>query len=282
MLDIANLLARKQEDLSAFDVSNYFQHFQGPPEALELILSMYPPRYDIDSKYDDVGHSYPMLAAALKHYAEDPATWEPILRALIRRRIGLHPLVRRDPEDVKQTGYPCLLGEYGTPLDELFTCNGDPEAAKMVADSWLQILGSEDCNVSLYLKNEVKSHSKDMNFTHPSMSAIGYDIPRQLIFELGKHPSVSWNWWLDPACPIFPLREEFKCLVTTLPDWLRIAKPWKEHWPFVFPKWAYSLCKALRDLAEDRAIRRVRKKAAKMPLAQALEGAQRAPGAWVA
>ena len=276
-----SLLARKQEDLSAFDVSNYFQDFHGPPEALELILSMCPPLYDIGPQYDDVGHPYPMLAAALKNYAEDPATWEPILRALIRRRIGLHAPVRRDPEDVKQTGYPCLLSEYGTPLDELFACNRDPEVAKTVADSWLQILASEDCDVSRYLKNEITSHSQDMSFTHPSMSAIGYDIPRQLVFELGKHPNVSWIWWFDPACPIFRLREEFKCLVTTLPDMLRIAKPWKEHWPFVFPKWAYSLSKALRDLAEDRAIRRVGKKAAKLTRPQRSTRAQSAPGAWV-
>ena len=223
-----------------------------------------------------------MLAAALKRYAEDPATWEPILRALIRRRIGLHAPVRRHPEDVKQTGYPCLLSEYGTPLDELFASNRDPEVAKMVADSWLQILASEGCDVLCYLENEINSHSQDMNFTHPSMSAIGYDIPRQLLFKLGKHPSVSWSWWFDLESPIFWLREEFKCLVTTLPDWLRIAKPWKENWPFVFPKWSYSLCKAHRDLAEDRAIRRVRKKAAKMPRAQESEEAQSAPGAWIA
>ena len=283
VLTIAELLARKQEELSAFDISNFFQHHHGPPEALELILSVHPSQYDLCSQDDDdTGQMYPMLAAALRHYGRNPSTWEPILRTLIRKGAGLHPRVRRKLRGLEESGYPCPLSEYGTPLDELFTNCADREAAKVAADGWLQILASEGCNPSAYLKEEIKIRAKDMHFTRASMTAISYDIPRQLFYVLGDHPSVSWDWWINPASSTFSLRQEFKCLVTTSPDSLRIAKGWKEHWPVVFPKWsglhqsyvAKDLClsyKALQVQADARALRRLRKK-----------GLRRIPGAWVA
>ena len=46
MLDIARVLLHKQEDLSAVDVSHYFQGYRGPPEGAELILSEYPVQYN--------------------------------------------------------------------------------------------------------------------------------------------------------------------------------------------------------------------------------------------
>ena len=262
---------------------------------------MHPSQDDLCSQDDnDTGQSYPMLAAALRHYGRDPSAWEPTLRALIRRGAGLHPLVRRDLRVLKGSGYPCPLSEYGTPLDELFTSGVDREAAKIAADGWLQILASEGCNPSAYLKEEIKIRAKDMHFTCASMTAIDYDIPRQLFYVLGDYPSVSWDWWINPASSTFSLREEFKCLVTTSPDSLRIAKGWKEHWPVVFPKWsglhqsyvAKALClqyKALRVQADDRAVRRLRKKATKMTRAQRPEEIPiipeeipSIPGAWVA
>ena len=286
MVDIARLLAEKQEDLSAFDISCYFQHYHGPPEAIELILSVYPAQYDSRSQDDDLGQLYyPSLAAALKLYARDPSIWERILRKLIRRGADLHAPVRRNPKDVKEIGYPCLLSEYGTPLDELFTSNRDQEAAKRAADGWLQILASEGYNASSYLKRENMSRAQDMQFTHASIS--GYDLPRLLFFELGDYPTVFWDWWIDPASSTFRLREEFKCLVTTPPDWRRIGEPWKEHWPFVFPKWSelheesvYSQGKALQLHADDRAVRRFRKKKAKLTRAHRAQSQQNVPGAW--
>ena len=234
-----------------------------------------------------------MLAAALWHYGRDPSTWEPTLRALIRRGAGLHPPVRRNLTGVKESGYPCSLSEYGTPLDELFTSGVDREAARIAADGWLQILASEGCSPSAYLKEEIKIRAKDMHFTRASRTAINYDIPRQLFYVLGDHPSVSWDWWINPASSTFSLREEFKCLVITSLDSLRIAKGWKEHWPVVFPKWsglhqsyvAKDLrlsYKALQVQADDRAVRRLRKKAMKMTRDQSPTGLQNIPGAWVA
>ncbi|KAM0798442.1 hypothetical protein BDR22DRAFT_373440 [Usnea florida] len=217
VLTIAELLARKQEELSAFDISNFFQHHHGPPEALELILSVHPSQYDLCSQDDDdTGQMYPMLAAALRHYGRDPSTWEPILRALIRRGAGLHPRVRRNLRGLEESGYPCPLSEYGTPLDELFTNCADREAAKKAADGWLQILASEGCNPSAYLKEEIKIRTKDMHFTCASMTANNYDIPRQLFYVLGDHPSVSWDWWINPASSTFSLRGVMNNQIVTI------------------------------------------------------------------
>ena len=288
MVDIARLLVEKQEDLSAFDISNYFENYNGPPEAIELILSVYPAQYDNISKDDDFGQScYPTLAAALKFYAREPSTWESIVRTLIRRGADLHALVRRDPYEMKRVGYPCLLGEFGTPLDELFASNRGHEAGKKAAEGWLQILLSEGRDLNLYLKNEFEFHAKDMHFTHASICVIGFDIPRRLVYEFGDRARVFWDWWVDPASSTSLLRQEFKCLATTSPDGITISGPWQEYWPFGFPEWfelhqcfvekrLRSLRQALLVQADDRAARRLKKKAAK------LKKSPNIPGAWIA
>ena len=38
----------------------------------------------------------------------------------------------------------------------------------------------------------------------------GHVNPRQLIFELGNQPSVTWDWWIDEDSPASLVREEFK------------------------------------------------------------------------
>ena len=112
--------------------------------------------------------------------------------------------------------YPCAMAEHGTPLDELFTWNRDRSAAQTAAEGWLRILASEGYSPSLYLEEEMTLRAREMHFTLASRSSIGYDSPRRLLFELGDHPSVSWDWWNDPASSTFILREEFKCLITTI------------------------------------------------------------------
>ena len=286
VLDIASLLAERQDGLSALDISTCFQHYHGPPEGMNLILSWCP---DLCSQDSDPGQLHPPLAAMLARYPRDPSSLEPILRTLIRRGADLHAPVRRNPREVKTIGYPCLLGEYGTPLDELFTSNREHEDAKKAADGWLQILVSEGCDASLYLKRESMLRAQEMHFTHASTSY--YDLPRLLLFELGDRPTVFWDWWIDPASSTSWLREEFKSLVTTLPDWQRIQKPWKEYWPFVFPRWSklhqgylkepmYSQCKALQMQADERAVRRIQKKAAKTTRLYRARRQQSIPGAW--
>ena len=234
---------------------------------------------------------YPALGACLRAYARDPSSWESVLRALVRRGADLHAPVRRSRQDMKEIRYPCLMAEYGTPLDELFTFNRDCSAARIVANGWLRILTTEGHSASLYLKKEWTLRARDMHFTHPSTSSVGYDSPRKLFFKLGDRPSVHWDWWIDPASSTSLLRQEFKCLVTTSPDWLMISQLWKESWPFVYPKWSklhqgyargswYLRCIELLEFANKRAERRNEKKAVKAARAQGFGTPRRIPGAW--
>lgn len=279
MLDIVRLLTQRQEDLSAFDVSLYFQGYRGPPEGAQLILSEYPVQYDMSPTNGGCVSIYPTLAAVLRAYAKEPSSWESVLRTLIRRGADLHAEVPRNREDMKQIGYPCDMADVGTPLDELFRWKRDSSAARTTANSWLRILASEGRSPSTYLEEEFKLRAKGLHFTHASSSPLGYDSPRKLFFELGDRPSVFWDWWIDPKSSTYLVREEFKCLVTNLPDWLRVPRGWEEPWPFTHPKWsslhqAYAReptkCKALLKKANERAVRRMERR----------EGPRRIPGAW--
>ena len=291
MLDIARLLAHNQEDLSAVDVSHYFQCYRGPPEGAELILSEYPVQYDRRSLDDCHGEGYPTLAAILRAYAREPLPWESILRALIRRGADLHARVRRDRREMNRIAYPCHIASYGTPLDELFSWNKDPFASRIAADGWLRILASEGHDSSDYLREEFILRAEDMHFTHASISPVGYDSPRKLFFELGDRPSVFWDWWIDPTSSTSLLREEFKCLVTTSPDSLRIARGWEEYWPFTYPKWSelhqgyvreslYLRCKELLSQADIRAAKQFRRNEANMARGQGRNRPRKIPGAW--
>ena len=291
VLDIARLLARSQEDVSEIDISRFVQEYRGPPEGMELILSEYPVQYDMRSTDDGNCSIYPTLAAILRAYAENPSPWEPVLRALVRRGADLHAPVRRDRGDMDQIGYPCHMAEYGTPLDELFRWNRDSVASRTAADGWLRILADEGHDPSAYLKKEFIWLAEDMHFTHASISSVGYDSPRKLFFRLGDCPSVFWKWWIDPTSSTSLLREEFECLITTSPEWLKVSRGWKEQWPFTYPEWfklhqgykkgeQLSHCKEMLKAADKRANRRINARAARSAQAQRSGRSRRVPGAW--
>lgn len=202
------------------------------------MLSQYPVQDDRHFIDPGCGIIYPTLAAALQAYAREPSSWEPILRAIIRRDADLYASMRRDREDVDEIGYPCKMEAFGTPLDELFRLNEDASAARIAADGWLWILASEGKSASTYLKDEFSSRAGEKHFTHPSISSVGYDSPRKLFFQLDDHPSVFWDWWINPTSSTSILRKEIKCLVTTSPDCLRIARGCEEYWPLTYSKWS--------------------------------------------
>ena len=291
VLEIERLLVHNQEDLSAVDVSHYFQCYRGPPEGAELILSEYPVQYDRRSLDDCYGKGYPTLAAILRAYAREPSPWESILRALIRRGADLHARVRRHRREMNEIGYPCRMASYGTPLDELFSWNKGPFAARIAADGWLSILASEGHCPSNYLREEFILRAEDMHFTHAPYSPAGYDIPRKLFFELGDRPSVFWDWWIDPTSSTSLLREEFKCLVTTSPDFLRVTWGWEECWPFTYPDWLelhqgytkgelYVRCQKLLENAEKRGAKQFRRNEANKARGRGRNGPRKIPGAW--
>ena len=116
-------------------------------------------------------------------------------------------------------------------------------------------------------------------------------IPRQLIYQWGSNPSVSWDWWIDPNSCAYLVREEFKHLDILGPDFEWPWNEWTLSWPLRFPAWSdhfqsYELPSTrserqpLYDLAQKRANRRWEKKAMKAVRAQGLKKRDRMPGAW--
>ena len=283
MIEIARLLAQAQDDISAFDISMWFREYDGPPEGAELILSQELAQYYICSA-DDSDRLYPALASVLRLYAKDPEPWEPIIRILVRYRTDLHAPVRRDLEYLDQSEYPCPIGGYGTPLDELFLYTMDSFEGQVAANGWLQVLASEGYDVSAYLETESALHPRPMQLTHPSYRPGGYDNERKLVFDWGARPTVSWDWWISPSSSTFPLREEFRLMAITLPDAVLTQKSWKESWPFIYPEWSgsypYYDSRKSQDRADARATKRVLKKARKKTLALRYIGSRKIPGAW--
>ena len=290
MVEIAKLLAQAQNDFSEFDISTWFREYEGPPEGAEIILSHELARYYICAADDSDPH-YPALASVLRSYARNHEPWDPVIRTLLRYGADIHAPVRRKHSSLDQSGNPFPLAKFCTPLDELFMYTCDPFEGQVAAHGWLQILESEGYNLSAYIERESALHVGPMQLTHPSCRTIAYGNQRKLVFGFDSHPTVSWDWWISPSSSTYQLREEFRIMAITLPDWLLITKPWKEAWPFSFPVWSKlnqshgdaSSClryKKLFERANTRAAKRVAEKAQKLARAQRSKGPRQFPGAW--
>ena len=266
MIEIARLLIGAQKDLSEFDISEWFCEYDGPPEGAELILSQDLAKYHIRFP-DDSEPLYPALASILRLYAKDPQPWEPIVRTLIRSGADIHAKVRRNLTLLDRSKYLCPVSEYGTPLDELFKYTIEPLEGQVAANGWLQILASEGYNVLGYLETESDLHARPMQLTVPARRPIGYANERKLVFDWGTHPTVSWDWWIDPSSSTFLLRQEFRLMaVKSLSDGMLMKGSWKETWPVILPT-----CNRAN---------RLKKKAEKIARPGRYEEPRKVPGAW--
>ena len=289
MTDIARLLMQAQEDLSEFDLSEWFYEYTGPPEGAEFILSQDLAKHYIRFQ-DDSDPLYPALASILRLYAKRPEPWESVIRTLIRSGADVHAKVRRDLTFLDQSTYPCPVSKYGTPLDELFKHTIDPLEGQVAASGWLQILSSEGYNILAYLEAESDLHARPMQLTIPHRRPMGYANERKLVFDWGVHPTVSWDWWINPSSSTFLLRQEFKLMaIRSQSDGMLIKRSWKETWPVILPIWSelHQYCgdassravyKELLDHANDRT--NVEKKARRMKRAERNKRRGKVPGAW--
>ena len=289
MTDIARLLMQAQEDLSEFDLSEWFYEYTGPPEGAEFILSQDLAKHYIRFQ-DDSDPLYPALASILRLYAKRPEPWESVIRTLIRSGADVHAKVRRDLTFLDQSTYPCPVSKYGTPLDELFKHTIDPLEGQVAASGWLQILSSEGYNILAYLEAESDLHARPMQLTIPHRRPMGYANERKLVFDWGVHPTVSWDWWINPSSSTFLLRQEFKLMaIRSQSDGMLIKRSWKETWPVILPVWSelHQYCgdassravyKKLLKRANNRT--NVGKKARRMKRAERNKRRGKVPGAW--
>ena len=114
---------------------------------------------------------------------------------------------------------------------------------------------------------------------------------RQLIYHWGSHPSVSWNWWINPDSSTYLVRDEFRHMTSLFDHNLFRWYEWEESWPLRYPAWSdhykeaensitYGNRKPLYDRAQERANRRMEKKSMKLARAQGFRKRDQMPGAW--
>jgi hypothetical protein len=296
------VLVHSQGDVTATDISSIISKYNGPPEGAEIILSQELLPFGVS----DAGGGevlFPPLAMALRSYAhayfhgEQSQEWVSLIRKLVRTGADLHGPVPREDRDVMGTWTPYISNEFGTPLDELFINTHTPAEARTVADEWLQILSSEGYDIVAYLTTEMELHSAQHQLTYPSSESTDrgediYDIPRELLFELhDAQPCVYWDWWIDPACPTYLVRREYRQMVALGRPWPPYPETWKNSWPFQYPawfgdRWLSSVGREnetelprLRDAALRRASRRLQKAHLKVRRSPGLRY-PRMPGAW--
>lgn len=229
------------------------------------------------------------------------AKWESVIRRLLRIGVDVHAPVPRE-DSFQPDAYPCSLNPYGTPLDELFALTTTADEAKNAADAWLHILSTEGIDILTYLDKEKALHATRPMFTCPQRSC-NY-TPRQLVFSLGEAPSVYADWWIDPECSTFLVRQEFKDMnMLTEEDVLpwfgsqyNDDSKWTSVWPINYPRWSdwpylfsqfydftedHATLKQLRERAQERADRRWHKKARRAARLSGTRAHPSMPGAWL-
>lgn len=264
-----------------------FERYSGPPEGLEYLLSQDLLPYGDPWANDDRPPVSP-LAVALGLYPRNSA-YKTLIQKLVREGADLHAWV----------SWPWLhaMEDEGsarnTPLDELFYYTESSFQAKIVGDDWLRILSSEGHDIRAYLLKEEAYHTRQMQriFLFEGIETDGCYPYRQLIFELGDIPSVSWDWWTDPESSAFLLLEEFKDMNIRVDDLLldpSYDPSWKTAWPVIHADWS-DCCRWGVDIrkhrnpckiAQARAHKRLEKRAAKLARFHGLKFRITLPGSW--
>ena len=136
-----------------------------------------------------------------------------------------------------------------------------------------------------------QSSEGNANSKFPIGQYYASEIPRQLIYQWGSSPSVSWDWWIDPNSCAYLVRKEFRYFDNLSKIHTYQWDKWERMWPWRYPAWSdhrrrselpstWSARQPLYDLAQKRANRRWEKKSMKAARAQGLKKRDRMPGAW--
>ena len=301
-VDTLRVIVQAQDDLTTHDARVLLNLWvilnKVPLECADFILSQESIHYSISQGAED-DTTIPILAEILSVFEGQPLRLEPLVRNLVRIGADLHARIPRRKEALRKLDSYGRLprSTYGTPLDELFLSTSTPFEARAAADSWLRILASEGQDVKTYLKKEMDLHVMDGYFTWSRYTLLWLSQFRILRFDLGKYPSVWWDWYIDPSTSASELRREFDHIVMLDLYYMSHSIMWERMWPYEYQNWCDNRAPPDRDrslrerlewtrintLAQDRANRRMKKKAAKAARAQGLKkNRSRIPGAWPA
>ena len=261
-VDTFRILARYQDDISASDLSWATMYYEGPSEAVDVLIAHSSLHFERFDTAESVG-SEPPLAVALRCYSRafcfqshpikdnssrvlpvahlpERKKWEPLIKRFIHKETDLHLLVPRDPDSLS-FNFPFHVSEYITLLDPLFLFSETPDEARTLGAEWLRMLGSQGHNVVAYLEKEMTIRPPKHKMTCPA-TYFPVEVPtalRELQFTFDDAgPCVWWDWWIDPASDIDLLEREFKQMVKLTDALVTYMNPFLiDTWPYQYPIW---------------------------------------------
>ena len=232
-----------QDDISAEDLSLLLDdYFGGSPECIDLLLSTY-------SYSDEIYHAciqdFSLLGIAIREYGSGNMDWGSSIRKWLRRKPDVHTrslsskVTWRLGILTNHLRRSELLLQHQkmtfTLLDELFALNSDPFQAELLAQEWLLMLAEADYDINTYLNNEKRLHCTQNFLSYPECSNLRSNVYRQLVFEIGENPKVSWDWWIDPLSHASLALHEFRYMNPCHND---RQGYWENSWPFHYPHWS--------------------------------------------
>jgi len=205
----------------------------------------------------------------------DQKLWKQAIQNVLSLGLDLHTTYHYEDDSID------------TLLDVVLDMADQPFESRWLGQKWLEILAETGIDVVEYLRVESEIHSNSW----PMMAQRYRDglRDRHLIISK-KPPTVSWEWYIDPAGRAFDVLQEFKYFGIT-PQQIRW---WPDDWPFFYPGWKHD-AQRLRDggpvsgndksrlrTFQNRCERREQKKANKLARAQGiLQRGSKVPGAWI-
>ena len=194
----------------------------------------------------------------------DQKLWKQAIQNVLSLGLNLH------------TTFHYIGGNNVTLLDDILNIAEEPFESHWLGQKWLEILSESGIDVVEYLGVESEIHSNSLPMMEKQYVYGGRD--RQLVISK-KPPTVSWEWYIDPAGSAFDVLQEFMYFGETYYyDW-RFPNG-EQLAPIFYPAW-HSTARALR-IFNNRCERREQKKAKKLAREQGLlQRGPKVPGAWI-
>jgi hypothetical protein len=211
----------------------------------------------------------------------DQKLWKQAIQNVLSLGLDLH------------TTYHYLGDNIVTLLDDVLNIAEQPFESHWLCQKWLEILSESGIDVVEYLGVESEIHFNSSQ-TLPTMLRRSFVSGRERYLIISKKPpTVSWEWYIDPAGRAFDVLQEFKNFGIG-PQQIRWWPDDSEDWPFFYPGWRHD-AQRLRDggpvsgndksrlrTFQNRCEHREQKKANKLARAQGiLQRGSKVPGAWI-
>jgi hypothetical protein len=208
----------------------------------------------------------------------DQKLWKQAIQHVLSLALDLH------------TTYHFRDGNIVTLLDDVLNIADQPFESHWLGQKWLEILAGSGIDVVEYLRVECEIHFNSLPMMVKQYHYGGRD--RQLVISK-KPPTVSWEWYIDPAGRALDVLQEFKNFGIGSQH-MRWWPDKSRDWPFFYPGWKHE-AQRLRDgwpvsgndqsrlrTFQNRCERREQGKANKLARAQGiLQRGPKVPGAWI-